>query len=127
MDVKDVNKAAGFSPEKMKKTGLFQTERVACDVYGLEPGQAQKVHAHDDQDKIYMVLGGQAKVKVGGDEQTLGPNQIVIAPAGEEHGVSNPGPERLTLLVIIAPGASEHQHGHQEHGHHGHGHQGHAH
>jgi mannose-6-phosphate isomerase-like protein (cupin superfamily) len=103
MNVKDLGKIAEFSSEKMKKVNLFETERVLCDVYCLEPGQAQKAHTHDGQDKIYMVLNGQAKVKVGNDEQILAKNQIVIAPSGEDHGVTNPGPERLTMLVIMAP------------------------
>lgn len=103
MDVKDVGKVAEFSQEKMKKINLFETERVLCDVYCLEPGQAQKPHTHDDSDKVYMVLSGQARVRVGGEEQTLGKNEIVIAPAGQEHGVSNPGQERLSLLVFMAP------------------------
>jgi len=27
----------------------------------------------------------------------------VCAPAGDEHAVRNPGPERLALLVVMAP------------------------
>ena len=37
-----------FSPEKMKKNNLFQTPRFFCDVYGFEPGQAQKGHVHGE-------------------------------------------------------------------------------
>lgn len=103
MDIKDVSKIAEFSQEKMKKTNLFQTGHALCDIYCLEPGQAQKVHTHDDADKIYMVISGEARVRVAGDEQILYKNQIVIAPAGQEHGVSNPGLERLSLLVFMAP------------------------
>ncbi len=109
MDIKDISKAADFSPEKMKKINLFQTERVLCDIYALEPGQGQNPHTHNDSDKIYMVISGQAKLKIGGEEQTLGENQIVIAPAGQEHGVSNPGPGRLSVLVFMAP-AHIHKH-----------------
>lgn len=109
MDVKNISKVAEFSHEKMKKINLFQSERVLCDVYCLEAGQAQKIHAHNDSDKIYMVLSGQARVKVGGEEQTLVKDQIVIAPAGQEHGVTNPGPDRLSLLVFMAP-VHVHQH-----------------
>ncbi|MBI5198115.1 MAG: cupin domain-containing protein [Nitrospirae bacterium] len=125
MNVKDVSKIAEFSPEKMKKVNLFETERVLCDVYGLEPGQAQKAHTHEGQDKIYMVLSGQVKVKVGSSEQTLSKDQIVIAPSGEDHGVTNPGPDRATLLVLMAPVQihKEEKHEHHGHEHHGHGHQ----
>jgi len=92
-----------FSAEKMKKNNLFQTARFFCDVYGFEPGQAQKGHVHGDQDKVYIVLDGQGTIHVGKEEQVLGAGQGVLAPAGEEHGVRNHTQQRLTVLVFVAP------------------------
>jgi mannose-6-phosphate isomerase-like protein (cupin superfamily) len=40
---------------------------------------------------------------VGTEERTVLPGDLVCAPAGEEHGVRNPGPDRLVLLVVMAP------------------------
>ena len=56
MEIKTLSGLAAFQPEKMKKVNLFSTARVMSDLYCLEPGQAQKVHAHDGEDKIYCVL-----------------------------------------------------------------------
>ena len=92
-----------FSPEKMKKNNLFQTPRFFCDVYGFEPGQAQKGHVHGEQDKIYIVLDGQGTFQVGKEEQVLAPGQGIMASAGEEHGVRNHTQQRLTVLVFVAP------------------------
>jgi mannose-6-phosphate isomerase-like protein (cupin superfamily) len=92
-----------FSAEKMKKNNLFQTPRFFCDVYGFEPGQAQKGHVHGDQDKVYFVLDGRGIFQVGTEERILGPGQGVLAPAGEEHGVRNQTQQRLTVLVFVAP------------------------
>jgi hypothetical protein len=41
-----VAEALQFSAEKMKKNGLFATERFFCDVYAFEPGQSQGGHRH---------------------------------------------------------------------------------
>ncbi|MFT5475087.1 MAG: hypothetical protein ACI8Y8_000416, partial [Planctomycetota bacterium] len=30
-----------FRPEKMQKVNLFETDQMFCDIYCLEPGQAQ--------------------------------------------------------------------------------------
>jgi mannose-6-phosphate isomerase-like protein (cupin superfamily) len=92
-----------FSSEKMTKTGLFDTPRFFCDVYGFEPGQSQKAHSHGESDKVYYVLEGKAKVRVGSEEKELVAGQAALAPAGPDHGVTNPGPERLTMLVFMAP------------------------
>lgn len=94
---------AAFSPEKMKKVNLFDTERMFCDVYGLNPGQAQSVHAHAGSDKIYFVLDGIGVFRIGDEEREVGTGCAVLAPAGTAHAVRNPGPARLTLLVFMAP------------------------
>ncbi|MEW6296364.1 MAG: cupin domain-containing protein [Thermodesulfobacteriota bacterium] len=100
---KDVFSHVAFAPEKMKKVNLFDTERMFCDVYCFEPGQEQTAHAHKGSDKIYYVLQGTAQVRVNRETAELRAGGIALAPAGVEHGVRNPGPERLTLLVFMAP------------------------
>ncbi|MFZ5876832.1 MAG: cupin domain-containing protein [Nitrospirota bacterium] len=123
-EIKKLAALQRFSAEKMQKVGLFETPRLFCDLYCLEAGQAQKAHSHGDADKVYLVLEGRAQVQVGADRIELGPHEAVIAPAGADHGVSNPGPGRLVLYVFVAQspatGGGSHGHGH---GHdHGHGH-----
>lgn len=92
-----------FAPDRMKKVNLFATERMFCDVYGLEPGQAQAGHAHAGSDKVYFVLDGAGVFAVGEKEATLNAGHAVFAPAGSSHAVRNPGPGRLSLLVFMAP------------------------
>jgi mannose-6-phosphate isomerase-like protein (cupin superfamily) len=104
MDVfKDVRGAAAFSPEKMKKVNLFDTERMFCDVYGLHPGQEQTAHAHAGSDKVYYVIDGTGRFRVGDEERVVSSGTAILAPAGASHAVRNPGPDRLMLLVLMAP------------------------
>ena len=103
MDVKDTLAARRFSAEKMRKISLFDTERMFADVYCLEPGQEQKVHRHSGADKVYFVIEGRGLFTIGDEQRDLGPNQIVLAPSDVEHGVRNGGPDRLSLLVFMAP------------------------
>ena len=104
MDVfRTVADALQFSADKMKKNGLFATERLFCDVYAFEPGQSQSGHRHAGSDKIYFVLQGTGDFQVDAERRTLGCGNAVFCPAGSEHAVTNPGPERLALLVFMAP------------------------
>lgn len=100
---KDVFAEARFALEKMQKNNLYETPNFFCDVYGLEPGQAQKPHVHDDADKIYYVLDGCGTFLIGNEERELSTHQIVLAPAGAAHGVHNTSDARLTLLVFMSP------------------------
>jgi quercetin dioxygenase-like cupin family protein len=103
MEHKDVFAQARFAPEKMQKINLFETKNFFCDVYCLEPGQEQKAHAHEDEDKIYYVLSGSGTFQVGEEFKMLGERQVVFALAGVVHGVKNTSAERLTLLVFMTP------------------------
>ncbi|MFY9558345.1 MAG: cupin domain-containing protein [Blastocatellia bacterium] len=87
----------------MQKVNLFETERMFADLYCLEPGQEQKLHAHSGADKVYFVLEGTGRFQIGDDDADLGPDQIVLAPANIPHGVRNDSAARLVLLVFMAP------------------------
>jgi quercetin dioxygenase-like cupin family protein len=107
MDVKRLDAARRFAPEKMVKSSVFATERLFYDVYCLLPGQAQKVHAHAASDKVYLVLDGRARVTLGDETQELGPEEAVLCPAGVVHGVENPSDAPVSLLVVTTPPPSK--------------------
>jgi quercetin dioxygenase-like cupin family protein len=94
---------ARFQPDKMAKVALGATDRALLDLYCVAPGQAQRPHTHGDQDKIYVVLEGRARISVGAAEDTLGPGEAVIAPAGVEHGLVNDGAAPVLILVVVTP------------------------
>lgn len=98
-----VSEHAKFRPDKMVKIALATTTRAQLDLYCLEPGQDQKPHAHDDQDKIYFVLDGRGRVVLGGATETLEAGEAIVAPAGASHGIANDGPGPLTVLVVVTP------------------------
>jgi mannose-6-phosphate isomerase-like protein (cupin superfamily) len=94
---------AKFGPDKMTKIALATTPRAQVDLYCLAPGQEQKPHAHEGQDKIYVVLEGRARVVVGAVEEMLGPGEAVVAAAGLPHGIRNGDQAPLVALVIVTP------------------------
>jgi mannose-6-phosphate isomerase-like protein (cupin superfamily) len=98
----DIHEKAQFSPEKLVTVNLFESERMFFDVYCLLPGQQQKIHAHDDIDKIYVALSGTPTVVVGDEQRVLSAMQAAWAPSGVPHGVRNDSPDQATLLVFQA-------------------------
>lgn len=92
-----------FSDESLQKIPVFDSTFVMVDQYCLKPGQSQRIHAHEAQDKIYTVLTGEALVTVGEEQELLPEGSSVIARAGVPHGVSNESDSNVVLLVIMAP------------------------
>jgi quercetin dioxygenase-like cupin family protein len=99
----DWREHAASQAEKFYKTTLWQGEQVMVGLNCLEPGQTQKVHAHEGADKFYFVLEGRGNFTVGDEERVAGAGLLVVAPSGIPHGVTNSGSARLSLLVAIAP------------------------
>lgn len=108
MDVRQLSDVMGFSDEKLQKLSVFQTERLFVDVYCLRPGQAQKVHAHPDSDKVYVVLEGRCRFTVDGETAEHGSGTAVLAPAGTPHGVENASSADARLLVLMCPPPMHH-------------------
>lgn len=99
----DIREHVKFSADKLAKVALAGTARVQLDLYCVAPGQAQKAHTHDAQDKIYYVIEGAGRFSLAGTEETLGEGEALMAPAGTEHGLVNDGQARLLVLVVVAP------------------------
>lgn len=125
MELSDVTKVRVFNEGGFEKVNLFETENFFADVYCFERGQKQELHEHEDSDKVYHVLEGEAEVNVGDESMVIGEGGTVLAEAGKQHGVE--ATERTRILVFMAPHPAHADEGH-EHGHeHGHGHKhGHA-
>jgi quercetin dioxygenase-like cupin family protein len=92
---------ATFDAAKLAKVNLHDSSRWFVDVWGLEPGQAQKPHRHDDADKLYFALEGEGEVTLDGRTHPLRRGELAICEAGVEHGVANRGATRLVLLVAM--------------------------
>jgi quercetin dioxygenase-like cupin family protein len=99
----DTRGLRGYAADKLAKHNLFETPQMFCDVYCLEPGQAQKVHAHAGATKFYFVLEGRARFTCGTESRALGPGELAWSPPGEPHGVENDSGARAVLLVAMAP------------------------
>jgi len=98
-----VRDRAQLSPERMAKVALAATPRALLDLYCVAPGQSQKAHTHDAQDKIYYVLEGAGRFTLGGAEERLEAGEALVAPAGVEHGLVNAGAAPLLVLVVVTP------------------------
>lgn len=94
---------ARFALDKMAKVPLATTDRAQLDLYCVAPGQSQKAHRHDAQDKIYYVLEGTGRFSLGGKDAQLSAGEALVAPAGVEHGLTNDGTEPLLVLVVVTP------------------------
>ena len=91
----------------------FQTLRreLGVSAFGInlllfEPRERARIHSHDQQEEVYLVLAGELTLVVERVEHVLGPKRVARVPRGVRRQLVNAGPERLVLLAL--GGAGEH-------------------
>lgn len=70
----------------------------------LSPGGSTTPHHHPVTEEIYYILEGEALMRIGEEERTVGPGDAIAIPPGAEHTITNTGTEVLKFLCCCAPG-----------------------
>jgi uncharacterized cupin superfamily protein len=73
----------------------------------LEPGQRGRIHRHERQEEVYLVLEGTLTLLIEGEEQMLERGELVRVGPELRRQLVNRGPERLILLAL--GGSGEHE------------------
>jgi uncharacterized cupin superfamily protein len=72
----------------------------------LEPGQRGRIHAHEHQEEVYLVLQGELTLLVDGVEHVLPRDHLARVAPRRRRQLLNAGSERLVLLAL--GGSGEH-------------------
>lgn len=95
-------------------TEMFQSLRRELDLesFGinlmiLRPGQRLRIHRHERQDEVYLVLEGTLTLLIEGAPHELGVDQLARVGPGTRRQLTNPHPERLVILALGGAGKHE--------------------
>ncbi len=72
----------------------------------LEPGQRSRVHVHERQEEVYLVLAGELTLIVEDDEHVLGRGRLARVPGAVRRQLVNRSDARVELIAL--GGAGEH-------------------
>ena len=104
----------GFAQIDLDSGERFQALRreLGVSTFGLnllllQPGQRGRIHRHEHQEEVYLVLDGTLSLLVEGEESTHDRGELVRVAPGVRRQLVNRGPATLHLLAI--GGAGEHQ------------------
>jgi uncharacterized cupin superfamily protein len=73
----------------------------------LAPKQRLRVHRHERQEEVYLVLEGELTLIVEGAEHVLGVGDLARVAPSARRQLTNPGSERVVLLALGAYGEHE--------------------
>ena len=79
---------------------FLNVDSMHCGLYHLKAGSKDMQTPHDE-DEMYYVVEGKAKLRIGSSEQDVVPGNLLYIRATEEHAFFEIE-EDMTLLVIFA-------------------------
>ena len=83
---------------------FLRRDSLSCGLYVLEAGADDPQEPHQE-DEVYLVLGGRARLEVAGRDQPVGPGSVVFVARTVPHRFADIT-ERLSVLVFFAPAES---------------------
>jgi uncharacterized cupin superfamily protein len=75
-------------------------ESFGLNLIRLAPRQRGRIHAHERQEEVYLVLEGELTLLVEGAEHVLGRGRLARLGPAVRRQLVNRGPERLVLLAL---------------------------
>jgi mannose-6-phosphate isomerase-like protein (cupin superfamily) len=70
----------------------------------LAPRQRGRIHRHERQEEVYLVLEGTLTLVVEGEEEAVGPGELVRVAPEVRRQLVNRGPERLVMVALGGDG-----------------------
>jgi mannose-6-phosphate isomerase-like protein (cupin superfamily) len=69
----------------------------------VDPGFSSNPHLHDNAEEVFYVISGSGYIKVGGEEEEIGPGSCIFIPPKAVHQLVNTGIAELKVVAITSP------------------------
>jgi mannose-6-phosphate isomerase-like protein (cupin superfamily) len=86
--------------------GDLGSRNLAVTWVDVAPGAKQKSHSHEDSEQVYVIVRGSGRMTVAGDQEQVGPGDLVFIPPATDHSIVNDGSEPLVYVSAMAPPVS---------------------
>jgi quercetin dioxygenase-like cupin family protein len=106
----DLRDYVDFSRGAATRVRVLASERLALDLWCIEPQQATPVLHLPDRDVTYTVVGGRSWFVTDDGEVGLDPLGAMLVPAGVVHGIDNRAPDPLIVVAVSSPPSDEAEH-----------------
>ena len=75
-------------------------ERLTVIEAGIDPGAGLGLHVHPGYEEATLIIEGEIQAVLEGEIRILRPGDVLLAPAGAKHTVTNQSDETAKVLAI---------------------------
>lgn len=103
MDARDLTDFVHFSDESLRRSTVFESPHLWCQLLCLARTQTYGPVRDDDSDAVFAVLAGEGAFMVDGKRRRLGQWGAVLVSAGQEVTIRNASVDPLVVMLTAAP------------------------
>ena len=78
-------------------------DEVQVVLMSIEPGSEIGEEVHDDEDQLVMLVEGQGKVVLDGEESDFNEGDMVLVPKGTSHNFITEGDDAMKIITTYSP------------------------
>ena len=79
----------------------LNTPTVGVGLTIVPPGTSIGLHEHPAEEELYFVLKGEGLATVDGEENKVGPGDMILCPVGGSHAMKNTGDSDLEFFAMV--------------------------
>jgi len=83
--------------------GQHGAEHLAVTWVTCAPGSQQPLHSHAESEQVYVIVRGEGRMLVDGEEQVVGEGDTIFIPAGSRHAIRNESKAELVFASAASP------------------------
>ena len=105
-EVREANSALGTRSDILvgKDSG---GENLTVVEASIDPGAGLGLHVHPGYEEATLIMEGEIQAVLEGETRILGPGDVLLAPAGVKHTITNQSDEPAKVLAIYPTTNSE--------------------
>lgn len=108
MEIKNIGELTHQALEMRPRIGLFKEKGYDSGLLIYKPGDKTPSHKHDNIDEIFYILAGEGTISVDDAVAHVKEGDVILSPAGENHGFENHGSSNWMVLQVKIEGGSGH-------------------
>lgn len=83
--VKTISELPGYREEGVTFLEEHEAETISSNYVRLRKGQSTPVGCHDDEEEVYVIIGGEAELRLGAETHVVKSGDVVYIPRDVEH------------------------------------------
>ncbi|MBQ3791570.1 MAG: cupin domain-containing protein [Clostridia bacterium] len=99
MDIRKI-RDGDETPDEKLLYDLDETETLQLGYVSVDPGESTTLRAHPDEEEIYLILEGEARLLLGNEERIIRKGETVYVPRNTDHFMTCISPNKLEYLYI---------------------------